>query len=416
VSVTAVRSVRVGEGDLRFLVEIGGEEHRVRFGVEPPIVPSADAALPAVLLPAMTCGEKLRLEQPIDEGLLRDLPDLQAIFRAWADEWPYFRGAPREIEIDATPAGPEPAAGRAVAAFFSGGVDSFSTLLSHPEITHLVFVHGVDVAIGDPELAGRVASRLEHAAELLGKSWIAVETDVRGLGDSFVPWESYFGSVLASVARLLSPVVERIYVASESPYRRLHRRGSHPLIDHLWGGDAIRIAYDGARFGRAEKVERIADSEVARRTLRVCWENRDAAYNCCRCEKCLRTMVALAALGVLEQFETFDRPLDLDAVAAVVPGKEIERDFWEENLELARRRGADPGLDAAIRSALANAAPRPEDRIATLEAMLADRGAEFERVTGSASWRLTAPLRRAKSLLRRSAPGPRAVNGRRMAR
>ena len=353
-SATTVRSVHVDQGELRFVVEIGGDEHRVRFGVDPPIVPSADGALPAVLLPAMTCGERLRFEQPIDEALLRNLPDVQAIFRAWADAWPFFRGTPREIEVDATPALADRAPGRAVAAFFSGGVDSFSTVLSHPEITHLVFVHGADLAIGESELAGRVASRLEHAAELLGKSWIAVETDVRLLGDAFVPWDAYFGSVLASVARLLSPAVERIYVASESPYQRLHRRGSHPLIDHLWGGDAIRIVYDGARFGRADKVERIADSEVARQTLRVCWENREAAYNCCRCEKCLRTMVALAMLGVLEEFVTFDRPLDVDAVGAVVPRNKLERDFWEENLELAARTRAAPELVAAIEACLAN--------------------------------------------------------------
>jgi len=400
--VTTVQAVEVREGELRLAVQIGGAEHRLRFAIKPPIVPNPDAAVPAVLLPAMTVGETLRFEQPVDSGLLRDLPELQAIFAAWADEWPYPGAPPREIEVEAPVARTEPPAGRAVAAFFSGGVDSFSTLLSHPEITHLVFVHGLDLAIEKRELAGVVAGRLEQAAELLGKSWIAVETDVRRLGDSFVPWVGYFGAALASVARLLSPAIGRIYVASESPYRRLHRRGSHPLIDHLWGGEAIGIAYDGARFGRAEKVERIAGDEVARVTLRVCWENRDAAYNCCRCEKCLRTMVALEALGVLSEFETFDRALDLDAVAAVMPTREIERDFWEENLELAERCDAAGGLVGAIRSALGNAPPRPEDQADPLGARLAAREAELERVTGSASWRLTAPLRRAKSLLGRT--------------
>lgn len=405
-SATVVRSVAAGEGELRFSVEIATETHDVSYRIEPPIAPGADAAVPAVLLPAMTCGGPLRVEQPVDEGLLRNLPDLQAIFSAWADEWPYERDAPREIEVDATAVRPEPRPGRAVAAFFSGGVDSFATLLSHPEITDLVFVRGLDLAPERRQLGDRVARRLEHAAGLLGKSWIAVETDARRLGDAFVPWVGYSGPLLASVARLLAPVVERIYIASESPYRGLHRRGSHPLIDHLWGGDAIRIIYDGARYNRAEKVELIADDEVARRTLRVCWENRDDAYNCCRCEKCLRTMVALAVLGVLERFETFDRPLELDAVAAVVPEKEIERDFWAENLELGERHGAAPALLDAIRLAIANAPPPPEERLSTVERRLASREAELasrdeelERLVHSSSWRLTAPLRRARALL-----------------
>ena len=59
---------------------------------------------------------------------------------------------------------------------------------------------------------------------------------------------------------------------------------------------------------RLEKVERLADSEVARRTLRVCWRNLDGRYNCGRCEKCLRTMVALEALGVLRALRDASRP------------------------------------------------------------------------------------------------------------
>jgi hypothetical protein len=399
---TAVRSVSASEGELRFSVEIAGRERDLRFDIDPPIVPNADVTIPAVLLPAMTQGAPLRLAQPVDPGLLRNLPDLQAIFSAWAREWPYPQGLPREIEVDAVPAHAAPLpADRGVAAFFSGGVDSFSTLLSHPEITHLIFVHGLDLPLERRELAVAVIERLADAAHRLGKSWITVETDARRLGDEFVPWVGYFGSILASVARLLSPIVSRVYVASESPYRGLYRRGSHPLIDHLWGGDAVDIVYDGARFTRAEKVTRIAGDEVARRALRVCWENRGSAYNCCRCEKCLRTMVALEALGVLAKFETFREPLDLDAVAAVVPGKAIERDFWEENLRLASDAGSRP-LARAIEAGLANAQPRPAARIAELEAIVAARDSDLRGITESASWRLTAPLRGGKSMVGRN--------------
>ena len=41
------------------------------------------------------------------------------------------------------------------------------------------------------------------------------------------------------------------------------------------------------------------------RHLRVCWKNYGRRDNCCRCEKCLRTMLMLDLLGKLGPFEAF---------------------------------------------------------------------------------------------------------------
>jgi polysaccharide pyruvyl transferase WcaK-like protein len=87
-------------------------------------------------------------------------------------------------------------------------------------------------------------------------------------------------------------------------------------------------------------------------------------------------MVALDALGALPEFETFDRPLDLEAVAATVPSKEIERDFWEENLQLATRVRAAPELRAAIEACLANGrlAARTDERAGDVRRSDAESG------------------------------------------
>jgi hypothetical protein len=350
----------------------------------------------------MTIGRPLRFEAPVDPALLRALPEIQGIFVAWADAWNYPAGRPRPIEVRAAASRSDSGtSGGAVAAFFSAGVDSFSTVLAHPEITHLIFIAGLDIAVDDRRLIEVVEPRLAATAKALGKTLVVVETNQRDLGDRYVPWEGYFGALLAAVSRLLAPMLSRVYIASETPYRASYRRGSHPLIDHLWGGGGLEIFHDGAAFNRVEKLARIAGNEVAATTLRVCWENRGNAYNCARCEKCMRTMVALQALGALDRFETFPQSVDLEALAAITPTKEIECAFWEENLDLVRASSSDRTLIAATEACLnrgrlalaAGEEKAPDARIRELEELLEERDLQLVRLQRSRSWRLTAPLR-----------------------
>ena len=67
----------------------------------------------------------------------------------------------------------------------------------------------------------------------------------------------------------------------------------------------------GCEASRLDKLDVVAREPAARHSLRVCWENRGGAYNCGRCEKCLRTMVAMDALGVLDAVRPLPPP-DLD--------------------------------------------------------------------------------------------------------
>lgn len=82
-----------------------------------------------------------------------------------------------------------------------------------------------------------------------------------------------------------------------------------------------------------------------RRTLRVCWENRDGAYNCCRCRKCLIMMIALEALGVRGSFPTFPGELDLDLLAEAELTQQIQLVMWEDTLDLLRAAGR---IDLAV--------------------------------------------------------------------
>jgi hypothetical protein len=83
----------------------------------------------------------------------------------------------------------------------------------------------------------------------------------------------------------------------------------------------------------------LAHEPLALKYLRVCWDNVDGAYNCCRCEKCIRTMSSLDALGVLERTESFPLPLTPKLVANVLIRIPYMRIYPMENIELYQRMG-----------------------------------------------------------------------------
>jgi hypothetical protein len=95
-------------------------------------------------------------------------------------------------------------------------------------------------------------------------------------------------------------------------------------------------------------VRRIAASDAALRTLRVCWRNTNNAFNCGRCEKCLRTMFALSCCGALERASRFPSRLDAQFIRQLRL-KPSEVPFWEDNLRLAGEPAADPTLVEAVR-------------------------------------------------------------------
>jgi hypothetical protein len=248
----------------------------------------------------------------------------------------------------------EPA--RGVGCFFSGGVDSFYTALKHQDqISALVFVHGFDVPLANQDLRASVSRALRAAAAELGKPLIEVQTNIRTFSERYVPWsEQYHGSALASVALLLAPMFGKFYIPASFPYSYLEPWGSHPLLDPLWRNEGMEVVHDGCEATRVEKVRSISASDTALRWLRVCWQNGGDAYNCGRCEKCLRTMVNLEVAGVLERCATFDRALDLREVARVPAPDACARMFVADNLRACEDRGDRPQLARALRDCLSS--------------------------------------------------------------
>jgi len=349
-----IANVKTGPGELAFDATIDGKTHHLWFRTETEVQPGVEAALAACLMPAMRSGGTLTMSEPISPRVLRTQREYQAIQRAWSLEWPFGMPPLEEVEVVAPTATVERRrpTGR-VAAFFSGGVDSWSTVLENKDLTDLIFVRGADIveSTHSEELGDRVEARLGAAAAELGLRFHVVRTNLRELSDRLLPWEANYGCALAATALFIGSAFDRILIAGDSDYEVQVKFGANWMVDQLWSSENLEIVDDGGHLSRMQRVERIASHPLVQRTLRICWRNPDDAYNCGHCRKCLTTMAALDAIDALEAVETLPSEVDLEALAKIEVSYVVSLTLWEDKLDAARAAGK-TALEATLGSVI----------------------------------------------------------------
>jgi hypothetical protein len=356
----SISSIVHGEGGRRvdFEVRIAQRVYRFYFSSSHSLTLSADALLAMFLLPAMRSGSALELPQAPDEVLAESLPTLQAIYNVWRSQY-------QKVPVNWPPSHHHAAAAaQGTGSFFSGGVDSFFTLLTHRQtISHLIFVHGYDIPLEHAALRERASRMVRQVAQALGKHAIEVETNFRVLLNDFAPWGMSHGGALASIAHLHAGHIGQVFIPSTHTFAELFPWGSHPLLDPLWSSSGLKFVHHGCEFSRSRKVAVVAQSDLALQHLRVCWQNPNQEYNCCRCEKCLRTMISLHALGRLKDCATFTAPIDPKAVSKLIASDDNTRAFMEDNLRALEASTApfDRVICRSLKKALAN--PRWQIRL-----------------------------------------------------
>ncbi len=84
-----------------------------------------------------------------------------------------------------------------------------------------------------------------------------------------------------------------ITIAASHTHDFDHPWGSHPLLDPKISWSDVKIVHDGYDFSRQDKIRYLsARWPIYLKYLRVCYFQH-MAYNCGRCEKCLRTITGL---------------------------------------------------------------------------------------------------------------------------
>ncbi len=328
---------------------VGFREYEIRFRTNADLINrTAEPFVPIALIPAMRRHWGLRVDGTVAPALLQGVQEIQHVLCGW---YPKFRSVPMTATSAAAAAKP---GATAEAAFFSGGVDSFFTLMQHRRsITHLVFVHGFDLPLGWKEGRERMARNARDVAYALGLHLIEVETNMREFGDPHVSWpDAYCGAGMGAVALLLAPMFRRIYIPGSFSYEQLIPMGSHPFLDRHWHNGAFELIHDGPEHTRFDKIQAIAQWPLAASHLRVCYQKTDAGLNCGRCRKCLWTMLSLDSIGCLEKFGTLPSAIDIDELRRYPPVDKNQRDRFRNAIQALARRQEKPDLRRVLEQLL----------------------------------------------------------------
>ncbi|MBI9020576.1 MAG: hypothetical protein JEZ10_04900, partial [Verrucomicrobia bacterium] len=287
----------VQNGICRVSADVGGE--KVWYESDSTeLLASPEIFASAFLVPAMAAGAGLCVDGDLSKVWKNNIRKLMELFHSW---WGY-----PVVGIEAGDAPESLLAGGRTALFFSGGVDSFYSLLrgEHP-VDDLVYVHGFDVPLDGEQRFAEVRAHLETVAASAGKRLLMLRTNLRQHPlIQKVGWGRAHGGALASIAYCL-PETGRVVISSS--YSRMISRpwGSHWEADPLWSSERLEILHLGDRVFRSDKLRAIADEPLVQQHLRVCWKNRGDHLNCCCCEKCIRTMLVLEGCRKLDPYDVF---------------------------------------------------------------------------------------------------------------
>ena len=198
---------------------------------------------------------------------------------------------------------------------FSGGVDSFYTVLSHMNIkyetkrvTHLLLAVNGAATTGlseeiDKKWFMEETNRFKPVSKELGMEFIGVNSNISLInknkrilkGGSVIPTSGF--------VHVLRKLFGTYYWASAyeaNVFKFSNNDGGYmetfavPLVSV----NGLRFYHDGCEVSRIEKVRYIADNAIAQKSLTVC----SHPVSCGHCVKCLRTMAELYSLKKLDLF------------------------------------------------------------------------------------------------------------------
>jgi hypothetical protein len=311
----------------------------------------------ALLLPSMKRGEDLIIDGSISAQLYKGMHAIMQEVLTWD-----IGLQPIKIEADTLVA--DPPRPQQSASFFSGGVDSFYTYLKHKadpdeadRIGSFILVNGFDINRRNTRLWDRALENIRSIAEADQVELVVVRSNIQGLVEPILLWDYTHGGCLAAVGLFLRGAFHQIYIPSTHSVAEQIPWGSNLALDGHWSTESTTFIHDGTEATRLEKViSQIARSPLALQHLRVCFANEKGAYNCGRCDKCLRTMINLYVAGALEKSGTFPHSIDPELVAAVptIPG-EHGGIFHTENLRALQEKNLAPALQQAISTSMSNA-------------------------------------------------------------
>ena len=206
-----------------------------------------------------------------------------------------------------------------VAAFFTGGVDSYSTYISiKDEQPDLITVWGADIDYENVEGANKVKAFVTDIGKKEKVNNIFVKASVRRFIDNSELEKTYHSQFnddwwhavqhsigIISLAAPLSYIngYQKVYFAST--YTQADRDARHvvcaslPEIDNNVRYGGVQVVHEGFEKSRMDKVKQICEYAKKKKDLllHVCYRSK-VGDNCSSCEKCYRTISAILTEGL----------------------------------------------------------------------------------------------------------------------
>lgn len=275
----------------------------------------ADGFVSLLVCLAMRVGEPLEVRGKMSPRLLYGLREYQSAVLCFQP--PGYQRV--EIRCDHLEPVEQEATQTGVLTPFSGGVDSAYTLWSHlprnqplPEfqVSHALYIQGVDVALDDDETMRAIVERHSAMAQRENIELIPAASNMEPFG-RYREWIVFrTGLYPAAVTQVLGRGFKRFIATGNLGYNNVFRTSRSPSTDYLFSTEALEVVHQGSGARRYQKIAELAKWEELQSVLRICrGESQHGFENCCRCRKCVATMIRLDALGVLPQFKSFPKPL-----------------------------------------------------------------------------------------------------------
>lgn len=267
---------------------------------------SPEAFANALLMPALVNNRRLVVENAVCSRWASQMPTAVELLHHW---WNVPRIPPQLRARDDGTAAREGRTGLC----FSGGVDSFFTLLRHhPRVDTLIYVYDYDIPIRGHRRQPHFEPWLRKLADEGDFQAIVIRTNLKTHPlMSAVDWFAAHGACLAATGHLLSDRIGTLVMSSSYDFSSPHPSGTHWKLDPLWSSARLECTHFGATHKRTKKLLEIAREPLPRKYLRVCWENQDDRQNCGACEKCLRTQLILVTCGELPNYRVFQHDVPL---------------------------------------------------------------------------------------------------------
>lgn len=202
------------------------------------------------------------------------------------------------------------------ATFFSGGLDSYSTLINHiDEKPELVSLWGSDVKFEDEEGWNRVKNNIINVGKKYDLKPVFIKSSFRRFIDEGRLSEEFknildggwWYKVQHGIGLIghIAPYAwkyklkNQYIAASECEKNGEAQCASYPTIDNHIKFGSCNVIHDQFYFNRQDKVKYIIDyckKNHEKVELRVCWIS-DGGTNCCKCEKCYRTIMGILVEG-----------------------------------------------------------------------------------------------------------------------